>query len=239
MIEKIESFEALDAWRARDIYSVRILALAKSYGFQYNFCTFYRQVEDDRVTALLSRLDNNVTLALAEDYDREELVRFLCITGYSSILTDASFELNPRFQEGEVMASSLKREGTAGDAELDEYPKLMDLFNFVDYGSQDFNAWYVDISHRIRHGTAKAYTLNKDNEVIASGILSSVYDNKAILTAVRTREDKRRSGYGTELVRAICSDVSDEVYIMREDGKNEEFYRQLGFQPVGKWRIYQ
>ena len=239
MIEKIENPEDLNEWRGRDIYSIRILALAKSYSTKYNFCTFYRQTDGKRVTALISKLDNNVTLSLTDGYDRDELVQFFCLTGYSSILCDASFELNPRFEEGDVMVCNAKRELLPQNYYIDEYPKLMDLFNFVDYNAQDFKAWYVDISHRVRHKTAKAFTLNIDGEIISSGILSSIYDNYAILTAVRTNPEHRGQGFGSLLVKNICCEVSGDVYIMREQGRNESFYEQLGFKNIGKWRMYQ
>ena len=121
---------------------------------------------------------------------------------------------------------------------LDEYPKLMDLFNFVDYNSQDFKSWYVDISHRVRHGTAKAYTLCINDEIIASGILSSIIEGNAVLTAVRCEPEFRNMGYGSALVSAICNDVKGAVHIMRDDGMNEGFYSRLGFKESGRWRIY-
>lgn len=236
MIEKIDNPKELEIWTKRDIFSVRIFALLLSYSTRYNFCTFYRQIIDGKVTAVMSKLDNNFTLSLDDGFDREELIRFFCVSGYNSILTDDTFYISERFDEGDVMISSAKRDGNIEGAAIDEYPKLMDLYNFVDYDEQDFKAWYVDISHRVRHKTAKAYTLNKDGEIISSGILSSIIDGYAILTAVRTVEEYRRQGYGTALVNAICSDVKGYVYIMR-DG-NEEFYTKLGFKNTGKWRMY-
>ncbi len=238
MIERIESPNAFDGWTKRDVFSVRILSLLKSYSTKYEFCTFYRQLIDGKMTAILSKLDGNFTMSVEENCDVEELVHFFCINGYKTILCTDRFPLNPRFEEGEIMVSSAKRDTNLNGATLDEYPKLMDLYNFVDYGEQDFKAWYVDISHRIRHKTAKAYTLSVLDEIISSGILSSVIDNYSILTAVRTRDDFRRMGYGSALVNAICNDVKGYVYIMRDEGLNEEFYAKLGFENIGKWRMY-
>ena len=238
MIEKIESPDAFDEWTKRDIFTVRILALLKSYSTKYHFCSFYRQVIDGRVTAVMSRLDGNYTLSLEDGFDNEELVRFFCVSGYTSILSDDRFFISPRYDEGDVMISSTKRDSLIEGVRLDEYPKLMDLYNFVDYDEQDFKSWYVDVSHRVRHKTAKAYTLVVLDEIIASGILSSIIDNYAILTAVRTRENFRHMGYGSMLVNAICSDVKGYVYIMRDRDENEEFYTKLGFENIGKWRLF-
>lgn len=239
MIEKIDFPEQLAPWTQKDLFSVRVLSLLQSYGCQYRFCSFYRQTDGEKLTAIIAKLDGNVTIALTEDYDRDELVRFLCLIGYATILVSDVFELNPRYTEGVIMACSRKPDVVLEGAVLDEYPKLMDLFNFVDYAEQDFKAWYVDISHRVRHKTARAYTLNVNGEIVSSGILSSLFEGDAVLTAVRTREDLRRRGYGSALVKAICNDVKGTVYLMRDADRNEAFYTQAGFQNIGKWRMYQ
>lgn len=238
MIEKIENEAQLNSWQSRDIYSIRILALLESYGLKYHFASFYRQVIDGETVAVLSKLDSDVTLALAEGFDADEFVRFFCVTGYTSILCSDAFEFGARYDQGAVMSSSVKRETQLHGVTIDEYPKLMDLYNFVDYEGQDFKAWYVDISHRVRHDTAKAYTLCLGNDIISSGILSAILDGDAVLTAVRTADEFRHMGYGSALVNYICSDVTGTVYIMRGSGLNEEFYTKLGFKNIGKWRIY-
>ena len=114
----------------------------------------------------------------------------------------------------------------------------MDLYNFIDYENQDFKSWYVDISHRVRHNTAKAYTLNVAGNIVTSSILSSIYDDDAVLTAVRTGEEYRRMGYGGYLVSYICNDIKGKVYIMRDAELNEHFYTDLGFKNIGIWRMY-
>ena len=107
-----------------------------------------------------------------------------------------------------------------------------------DYSSVDFESWYVDVSHRIRHGAAKAVTLNINGEIISSGIFSSIYNNDAILTAVSTQSEFRRMGYASALVSAMVCDIKGKVYLMRDKNKNEEFYKKLGFENIGYWRMY-
>lgn len=239
MICKIENENEFDSWKLRDIYSTKILSILKSYGTKYHFATFYKQIDDkNNITAIISKLDNDLTLALADDFDNSELVRFFCVTGFNTILSSDEFEFGAKYEEGMVMSCSTKHENTQILATIDEYPKLMDLFNFVDYEGMDFKTWYVDISHRVRHNTAKAYTLTVDENIISSGILSAIYDRNAILTAVRTSDNFRKMGYGSYLVNHICSDVKGTVYIMRDMNLNESFYTKLGFKNIGKWRIY-
>lgn len=238
MIEKIENISQFDDWDIRDIFSVRILSLLYAYGCKYQFATFYRQVIDGKITAIISKLDNDITLSVADGFDNEEIVHFLCISGYSTVLSCDKFMLSSRYEEGMVMACTSKREKPMINTVLDEYPKLMDLFNFIDYGAQDFKAWYVDISHRVRHKSAKAYTLNVNDEIISSGILSSIIDGYAILTAVRTKDEFQGMGYGGCLVCSICNDVNGTVYIMRDMDRNERFYENCGFENIYRWRMY-
>lgn len=243
MIEQIENPELFDEWQKRDLYTVRILALLKSYGTAYRFATFYRQIIDGKITAILSKLDNDITLAVDDGFDNYELVRFFCITGHGTILCDPIFEIGAKYDEGVIMSCDVKRDlnvmgaGMIGIS-VDEYPKLMDLYNFIDYENQDFKSWYVDISHRVRHNTAKAYTLNVAGNIVSSSILSSIYDDDAVLTAVRTGEDYRRMGYGGYLVSYICNDIKGTVYLMRDAELNEHFYNDLGFKNIGIWRMY-
>lgn len=238
MIEKINETEIIENWDKRDIFSVRILALYKAYGLKYPFAVFYIQKIDGNIAALIGKLDGDYTISANENADTEEIAHFLLVAGYSSVLCDSSLYLFPKYDEGIIMKSSRKIEYTLGDCTVDEYPKLMDLYNFIDYNSQDFKAWYVDISHRIRHGSAKAYTLNKDGIVVSSGILSSIIDGYSILSAVRTENEYRNCGFGSSLVSYICGDVNGIIYLMRDEGMNESFYNRLGFSDIGKWRMY-
>lgn len=239
MICKIENPAEFDCWKLRDIYSIKILSILESYGVKYHFASFFKQVnENGEITAIISKLDSDITIALGDDFDNSEIVHFLCITGYGTILTSDEFEFGARYEEGIVMSCSSKKENTTMNVKIDEYPKLMDLFNFVDYEGADFKAWYVDISHRIRHNTAKAFTLTVEDIMISSGILSAIYDNNAVLTAVRTHDDFRKMGYGSFLVKHICNDVKGTVFIMRDKNLNEKFYTDLGFKNIGIWRIY-
>ncbi len=238
MIEKINDISELSSWDKRDIFSVRILALIEAYGTSYPFALLYAQRFEGKITAILSKLDNDYTLSVAGGYDEEEIAHFLIVTGYSSVLCSDEVNLFSKYDEGIIMQSKKRIEFSLENATVDEYPKLMDLYNFIDYNSQDFKAWYVDISHRIRHGSAKAYTLNKDGSVISSGILSSIIEGYAVLSAVRTENEFRGMGYGSMLVSYICNDVNGIVYLMRDEGMNESFYKRIGFEDTGRWRMY-
>ena len=159
MIEYQQNLDLLRQYEQTDLFSVRVLALAESYGCGYNFARFYVQrTESGQMTAVLSYLDRDCTLSLTENADREELTAFFAAMGYGTLLCTADFCMDRPYREGPMMQSVRRYDVQSGMAVFDSYPKLMDLYNFIDYDSQDFESWYVDLSHRIRHGGAKALT---------------------------------------------------------------------------------
>ena len=203
MIEKVADIDELKPFDNSDLFFVRIMSLAKAYGCEYPFARFYRQIDDnDKITAIASSLDGDITLCVSDGYDKNELSDFFNMLGYSTLLCDSRFEMGSHFQEGAVMNSSKKFEVECEFTEIDEYPHLFDLYNFIDYPQNDFQSWYVDISHRIRHSCAKAVSLNKDGEIVSSAVLSSIYGNDAVITAVRTNPQYRGRGGGAALVSA-------------------------------------
>lgn len=239
MIKLISSPIEFASFCKNDIFYVRIMSLLGAYSTAYSFALFYKQVDENgEITAIISRLDNDYTVCHADEFDLDELSEFFSKLGFNSVLTDAEVVLPFLYDYGSIMKTAKKTEIVMPNVIIDEYPKLMDLFNLDDYGAIDFEAWYVDISHRIRHGFAKAFTLNIDDEIISSGIFSSIYKNNAVLTAVSTQSLFRKSGYATALVSAMLCDVKGAVYLMREKDKNKHFYEKLGFTDCGIWRMY-
>ncbi len=238
MIEQISDKSKFNEWTKKDIYTIRILALLDAYNCKYPFVTFYRQIICGEVTAIMSKLDNNFTLSLNDNADNEEIANFISTIGYETVLSDEKFVFKSGYKSGAVMKTSKCFEFSAIGAKIDEYPKLMDLFNLIDYEKQDFESWYVDINHRIRHGAAKAYALTFWGEMVSSAIFSSIHKNYAVLTAVSTKPEFRRMGYASFLVSSMISDFGGTVFLMREKDMNETFYKKIGFENCGEWRIY-
>ncbi len=239
MIELIENEYQLNTFSLTDIYSVRIFSLLKAYGCKYPFARFYRQKNHNgRITAVMSALDKDITVSFCEDADRDEISEFISVIGFSSVLCDENLKMNFPYESGIVMKTDKTVEFSIPYIEIDEYPPLFDLYNFIDYGENNFEAWYVDINHRIRHGCAKAVTLNVNDEIISSAIFSSIYNGSAVLTGVQTNPEFRKMGYGSALVSEMCCNFGGTVYLMRENARNESFYIKLGFENTGRWRMY-
>ena len=239
MIKLIESPEIITEYLKRDLFAVRILSLLEAYGTEYDFCRFYAQYNDDGIiTAIMSRLDGHISLSHTDLFNAEELAEFINTIGCETLLCDGEFDFDREYETGIIMKSFSKVEKVSTYAVIDDYPSLVDMFNLDDYSANDFSAWYVDMSHRIRHGCARAYTLSVNDEIISTAVFSSIYNGSAVLTAVRTLPEFRRMGYGSALVSYMLFDTEGDVYLMRETDKNKSFYEKLGFKDNGIWRIY-
>lgn len=240
MIELIDDISEIEWYGVKDIYSVRIFSLLNAYGCKYPFARFYKQTDDGgTIAAVLSVLDKDITVSFIPEYsDKTELADFISVLEFSTVLCSEDLTLDCEYEYGAVMCTDKKMEIPCDYTVIDEYPYLFDLYNFIDCSESNFEAWYVDISHRIRHNAAKAVTLKINDDIISSAIFSSIYDNDAVLTAVRTKPNFRNMGYASTLVSAMCCDIKGTVYIMRERDKNKSFYEKLGFKNIGTWRMY-
>ncbi|MCM1285630.1 MAG: GNAT family N-acetyltransferase [Acetobacter sp.] len=239
MIKIIENGAELNKLCTNDLFEIRIKSLLMAYDTKYDFARFYCQYDNNfNVTAIISKLDGDYTVSHNNNCDFSEIEEFIRVLGYTSVLSDDKFVYNGSFEEGIIMSCNKKAEIPLENCSIDEYPKLMDLFNLDDYEEADFENWYVDVNHRIRHNCAKAYSVNVKNEIVSSAMLSSIYNDSAILSSVKTYPEFRRMGYASKLVNYMLNDVKGTVYLMRNQNKNEEFYSKLGFKNIGKWRMY-
>ena len=239
MIKQIDDETQFEGYTVTDIFSVRILSLLGAYGCKYPFARFYRQIDEGgNITAILSVLDRDITVSYDKIADREELAKFVSVIGYDSVLCSELPIVSGACESGAIMQTDKTYELPNRFGAVNEYPNLLELYNFIGYGANSFDAWYVDINHRIRHGFAKAFTLEIGGEIVSSAIFSSIHNKCAILTAVRTKPELRGTGYATALISSICCDFGGTIYLMRENGKNESFYKKLGFKNTGIWRIY-
>ena len=188
MIKQIEEIPELSGYEKTDIYSVRILSLLSAYGCKYSFARFYKQINGSgKLTSIISSLDGSMTVSYNESADKNEISDFASVIGFSCLLCDENLENDSSYESGEVMKSFRKIEIPCDFSQLDEYPDLLDMYNFIDYGETDFKSWYTDISYRIRHNAAKAFGLKNGNEIISTAVLSSIYKNSAVLTGKRKK----------------------------------------------------
>ena len=89
MIKLIDNPNEFDTFNKDDIYFIRIMSLLKAYSTEYNFALFYKQIdENENITAIISRLDNDYTVCQNDNFNQKELDDFFKTLGFYSIHCD-------------------------------------------------------------------------------------------------------------------------------------------------------
>ena len=174
-------------------------------------------------------------VALAYGFERD-FARFWTDGGAAYCLLDGGLSIAgvPAGTEGAVMAKDL----SDGRPEVFPAPGLREVHALLTAAGMplEFEPFYLDMSHRVRHGAALALGEYISGELVGCAVVSAVAGDEAVLSALAVREDMRGRGLGKRLVgdagRAL---PGHRLYLFRESGRNREFYEKLGFREIGRW----
>lgn len=213
-------------------FGCKIAGTAISYGFDEKFACFWL---DDKSTAVYCLVDN-VMILDGTPSDTEEAMEFLKMTGASQLICSSAnadaLKLSCT-QSGEVLSKT----ACGGNFTQNEV-NIREVFSLLeDSGMElDFEPFYLDLSHRLRHGTGAATTAQWGDDFAGCALISSITDNAAILSAVAVKEKYRRHGMGTRLITTVESVLqSGKIYLFKEFNENDEFYKSLGYTKEDTW----
>lgn len=247
MIRFCDNFEIINDIKENSPYIVKIKSILKSYGLGCNFLQiWYQETELGEIISVISKLDRALVLYLTDKSDFNELIEFIDIIGYSSILLDNKYSYkfsNINFNTGKIMKLNksiniIKNISIEKDISLKKVYLLLKECTSETFSVPEFEPFYLDMSHRVRHNTARCYGVVEDSRCIACAMTSSETYNNAILSAVAVAPDNRRKGLGKLIVENICFDLqlsNKDIYIYRQEKENIEFYKSIGFIDFGEW----
>ncbi len=210
--------------------SVRILSLYESYGCNFDFLRFYTQKVNDVCTAVISVMDNHATVHEVKSADYDELLQFLCAIGCETVFSESTMPLKS-IESGTVMHYS----SVGAKSKICEEVNLTAVYNIMStcFAMPDFNIWYPDISHRIRHGGATA-VLNNNGCAVA--LTSS---KGALISGICVDKYKRNKGNGTYILQSLLSSINaKDIFALIEENGPINFYKKNGFSPIGKFNTY-
>lgn len=231
-----------------DPFGCRIAALLHVYGAEEPFIRAWISGEDGLPACALLLFGDTVILSRAGQADWEELSAFLhMLPGAERLLCDEETCRALGFP-GEAAGPALRLEGTCSPPEtpVEWDPSPRELYPVLQaaqgpgFTVPPFEEFYVDLSHRIRHGTALSAAVRREERLVACGLCAALTGQSALLSAVCTLPEERGKGCGGAVVRALARRLREdapgrEIFLLREEQKNENFYARLGFVPCGRW----
>lgn len=211
----------------KGIEAQKIRALYKAYGAEYDFCRFYRQNSD----TFLAVLDGDYILCDGET-DYRELAEFLSACGFGSIFCSekAADELSGRICAVWHEICLMRYAGGAEDVgNIDLQPQLDKVYEILKTSFDiKYEPWYLDMSHRIRHGISRCMIFEGSALTVQHDI-----NGEALLSQIAALPQSRGRGNSRRLIRAVCGRLApSEVFVLCEN-ELTDFYRKCGFESVG------
>ena len=206
-------------------FGCKIASIANSYGFDKSFANFWLNTEEDVVYCLVDGAMLLSGTVLQGDASRE----FLHVVGAREVLCAVrnaeAMNLTPT-QVGDV----LKHTQEPGDLpkELPPSVNIREIYTLLEKAGMigEFEPFYLDLSHKLRHNEALALTERGPEGLRACAVVSSISQRGAILSALAVREGMRRQGLGSRLVRRAESYFPGKMlYVFRSSTRTRNFTR--------------
>lgn len=227
MTVRLTSPAQLSALPEKGITAQKIRALLAAYGTGYDFCRFYRH----NGGSFLAGMGESFVLCAGGGADCEELAQFLNFSGCAELLCDSECggKINVSLGSDLSRVNVMRYGGTGIPCEMECSPPLSEMYDIVGtvFGFE-YEPWYLDMSHRVRHGVARCRKLEGSALVIQHDI-----NGEALISQVATLPAQRGRGLASGLISSVCAELCGrEIYILCEDGLIP-FYRKNGFEVCG------
>lgn len=221
----------------------RIACLLQSYGTGYDFARFRVQTDTNgRYVAAIGSYYGDMTVYLTEKSDIQELAELAEIIGFHSLQSDLPLPDSKHTERHILMR--LKAPPTlptlSEGVTFESTPSLQELWTLLKqceepgFSIPDYEYFLPDASHKLRHHTARLAALNYEGRLTAAAMTIAESSSTALIGAVCVLPEYRRMRLGSLCIAALCQSLTDKtVLLLREEHKNEAFYRQLGFENIG------
>ncbi len=221
---------------ADDFLTTKIEANLLSYGNKTDFLYVWYQQSGVDITALLCKFEQSIIIVADASADFDEIKEFLNVVGFKN-LQSTPFVLNKLgfdYNEYQVVFKMAEKGGT-----LPPMPSIKTVYEIL-YGEEnphikkvDFEGFYVDLCHRIRHVTAAA-VLNESAVCVASHITKT----KAVISGVATNKNARNMGLGSLALNELLKSLDGRKIFAAAENSVVPFYIKNGFTKCYKTAIY-
>lgn len=218
---------------------VRIVGLKHAYGIDVPFIQYYTDGEG----SLLSVMDGCGVLYCSHTVTDEWIV-------FSAMNPDI-IHLHCSADTGKVLLNTGDWQGRVGDVlrfcgetpqpptDICESPYLPSVYTLLQAhfeGISSFNAWYPDVSHRIRHECSRIACVMNDNKVVSTAMTVAETEGACLLGQVATDPAFRRQGLAGKCIKSLISKCEGkELYILPANENAAKLYQKLGFRRCDGW----
>lgn len=231
--------------------AARLRALVDAYGLERPFLRIWT----DGKGGFASLMDGAAVLSLPRGLD-EEWRLFLAMQLEVKSVRGTAEDARRLADTGEwtVSAGAVTAPGSMlGDPETttetlsprEVFPILTACFGKEALPS--FDAWYTDVSHRVRRRLCRLTGVREAGEPVACAMTVAecgaapcepAYGGAAVIGAVATLPAARGRGYASACVLTLTRQLMGEgrrVFLSPKNGRAFQLYAGLGFVPCGEW----
>ncbi|MCH5195186.1 MAG: hypothetical protein J1F28_00645 [Oscillospiraceae bacterium] len=227
MIKRVYSPDELSELPKIGIEAQKIRALLQAYGTGYDFCRFY-SAED----LIIARFYDEFVICTFGNGDFEELCEFLSFSGFSKLFCseESGKLLSEKLRLNRESLNIMRFSGNLCEApEKVSELSLSEAYSILKTSFEiDYEPWYLDMSHRVRHGISRFYGFNGSVLCVQHNLCG-----QALLSQIATFPEMRNRGNASSLITTVCRMLSpSDVFLLCED-KLLDFYRKVGFEQCG------
>ncbi len=208
-----------------------------AYGIHADFSPFYK----DENGNVLSLLDGNGILCgtniVLEEWatfiSMHPAIKTVCMT-----LPQAE-KIGDLLDKKVVQKPIMRLQSTMPASEIplvqpsprEMYPLLSAVFGDT---MPPFETWYVDVSHKIRHGLCQTIGVEVEGKLVSCAMTVALTDTTAVIGAVATQETHRKRGFAAQCLRGLIGNVRKtnpnmEILISPKNDGAKHLYSALGF----------
>lgn len=186
----------------------------------------------------------DTALAAVPPADYEEAALFLRMQPTVRVVrSDPGFmRVLTAVRPGQTEAGQVMRLLTPAEKETADAPSPREAYPLLQavFGDRlpPFEDWYVDVSHRLRHGCCRTMGVYEAGELAAVAMTTAECPQAALIGGVATRPKSRGRGYAHRCVMALAAALQQEdkaVWLSPKNVRAQTLYTRWGFVPAGEW----
>ncbi|MDP4120763.1 MAG: GNAT family N-acetyltransferase [Bacillota bacterium] len=230
-------------------FGCRIFGINKSYGDYPKISEFWKVFDDNHnLIGVIGRIDSQIILHIRESVNLKEVSEFIQMISAKAILCDGNISLTlPNFKTNSGVVMKFENSYKNVSNTVINNPPARTVYKLLKSCKSDtffvpeFEDFYLDYSHKMRHECVRSTGIYNENELVAFAMTAAESYDSAVVAAVCVHPEFRNKGFGSQVVSTLVNELTIEnkyIYIFRSKNENEDFYKKLGFCETGMWSEY-